>query len=466
MTRKLVSLAVSGVLAAAAGLSPAPAFAQNAEIESLKAQLAALAAKIDTLEKAQTQTKKTSDEAQATADHTADVVAQSKAALSFSGDLRYRNETFDVEHVERNRNRDRIRARFNANYRVNDTITGQVGISTGGPDPRSGNQTLTDQNSRKDFDLDRAYITWAPNAKWKLTAGKQPYAYTRTGSLFYDNDVNLEGLSANFATGNFFAAGFYDWLGERALSIGNVTTGTNTDSIMFGGQLGYRIPLSDSARLTLAGTYMNFDGVKGYNPFFGGNSFGNTTVSGTANGCSGTLPTTGTPPVNTPCLASDFDVVEASADLTMSLAGRPLRLFVDFAQNTAAEVNLVAQEKLDTAYAGGIQYGAASAAKGTWEFGLLYQQIQKDALFGQLVDSDFGDGNTDTKGFVIRGGYTVARNWTLNATLFVNELANDVPQTNVVVFNGATPDPADTVTIPTIFDRDYMRLQLDLNFRF
>src|SRR4029077_9681419 len=111
-----------------AGLSPAPAFAQNAEIESLKAQLAVLAAKIDTLEKAQTQTKKTSDEAQATADHTADVVAQSKAALSFSGDLRYRNETFDVEHVDRDRNRDRIRARFNANYRVNDTITGQVGI--------------------------------------------------------------------------------------------------------------------------------------------------------------------------------------------------------------------------------------------------------------------------------------------------------------------------------------------------
>jgi hypothetical protein len=54
MTRKLVSLAVTGVLAAAAGLSPAPAVAQNAEIESLKAQLAVLAAKIDTLEKVDT----------------------------------------------------------------------------------------------------------------------------------------------------------------------------------------------------------------------------------------------------------------------------------------------------------------------------------------------------------------------------------------------------------------------------
>ena len=48
----------------------------------------------------------------------------------------------------------------------------------------------------------------------------------------------------------------------------------------------------------------------------------------------------------------------------------------------------------------------------------------------------------------------------------MNELANDVPQTNVVVFNDATPALYDTITIPTIFNRDYMRLQLDLNFRF
>ena len=85
---------------------------------------------------------------------TADVVAQNRAALSFAGDLRYRNESFDVQYVDRDRNRDRIRARFNANFRVNDTVTGRIGIATGGPDPRSSNQTLTDQNSRKDFELD------------------------------------------------------------------------------------------------------------------------------------------------------------------------------------------------------------------------------------------------------------------------------------------------------------------------
>jgi len=148
------------------------------------------------------------------------------------------------------------------------------------------------------------------------------------------------------------------------------------------------------------------------------------------------------------------------------VGGKPLRFFIDYAQNQEAEVNATAGEKLDSAFAAGIQYGAASAAKGTWEAGLLYQQVEKDALFGQILDSDFGDGNTDTKGFVFKGAYTIARNWTLNATLFLNELANDVPQNGIVVFNTATPAPLDTTTINGVFDRDYKRLQVDLNFRF
>jgi hypothetical protein len=456
----MISLAVSGVLAAAAGFAPAPAMAQSAEIEALKAQLAALSSKIEALENAQAETKKTVAETQATADKTADTVAQGKAALSFAGDLRYRYEMFDVQYVDRDRERDRIRARLNANFRVNDSITGRVGLATGGQDPRSSNQTLTDQNQRKDFDLDVAYVTWAPTSSLKITAGKQPYAWTRTGSLFYDGDVNVEGLSLNYATGNFFAATYYDWLAERALSFSNVTTGTNTDSIMFGAQVGYRIPFSDSVRLTLAGSYFDFNEVQGYNTFFGGNSFGNTTVVGVNNGCSRTLA------AGTACLASDFDIFEGSADLTASVGGKPLRFFIDYARNTAAEVNPVAQEKLDTAYAVGAQFGAASAAKGTWEVGVLYQQVEKDSLFGQLLDSDFGDGNTDTKGFVFKGAYTLARNWTLNATLFLNELANDVPQNGIVVFNDATPAPLDTTTINGVFDRDYKRLQIDLNFRF
>jgi hypothetical protein len=451
MKRKLLTLAVAAALAGSA-----PAFAQDADIQALKDQLAALQTKIEQLEKNQSQTKKTADEAQTTADRTADVLAQGNARLSFAGDVRYRNESFDVDLVDRNRNRDRIRARVNANFRVNDTVTGQIGLSTGSADPRSGNQTLDGQNSRKDFDLDVAYVTWAPNASWKLTAGKQRYPWQRTGSLFFDGDVNPEGLSVNFTRGNLFAGAFYDWLSERALSFSS-PTGTNTDSILYGAQVGYKIPFSDSVKMTVAATYFNFDGVQGYNPLFGGSAFGNTTTTSAAV-CSRTLA------AGTACLLSDYDIIEGFADLTASVGGKPLRFFVDYAQNTEAEVNPTAGKKLDSALSAGLNYGAASA-KGTWEAGLIYQQIEKDALFGQLLDSDFGDGNTDTSGFVIKGAYALARNWTVNATLFLNDLSNDVPQT-VTVFNTATPAPLDTIAIPNITDRDYKRLQLDLNFKF
>jgi hypothetical protein len=458
MNRKLISLAVAGVLAGTAAFAPQPAFAQSAaDIQALKDQLTALQTKIEQLEKAQSQTAKTVAETQATSDKTADVVAQEKTRLSFNGDVRYRNETFDVQYVDSNRNRDRIRARLNAMFRVNDTITGQLALTTGSTDPRSGNQTLDGQNARKDFDLDLAYVTWAPTADWKVTAGKQKYSWTRTASYFFDNDVNPEGLSANFTKGNFFAGVFYDWLAERALSF-SAPTGTNTDSIMFGAQVGYKVPISDTVKLTLGGTYFDFDGVQGYNPLFGGSSFGNTTTTSAAV-CSRTLA------AGTACLLSDYDIVEVFGDLTASVGGKPLRFFVDAAKNLEAEVNPVAGEKLDTAYSAGVTYGAAGAAKGTWEFGVIYQKTEKDALFGQLLDSDFGDGNTDTKGFAIRGAYSVARNWTLNAALFLNDLANDVPQT-VTVFDGATPAPYDTTVISNVFDRDYKRLQLDLNFRF
>jgi len=456
MNRKLISLAVTAALAGSAAFAPAPAFAQSADIQALKDQLAALQSKIEQLEKNQAQTKKVAEETSATAEKTADTVAQRQAALNFTGDLRYRNESFDVQYVDHDRNRDRIRARLNANFRVNDTITGQFAITTGADDPRSGNQTLDGQNSRKAFGLDLAYVTWAPNADWKITGGKQKYPWQRTASYFFDNDVNPEGLSANFTKGNFFAGAFYDWLAERALSFGS-PTGTNTDSIMFGAQVGYRIPISDTVKLTLAGTYFDFDGVQGYNPLFGGSSFGNTTTTSAAV-CNRTLA------AGTACLLSDYDIVEVFADMTASVGGKPLRFFVDGAKNTAAEINPVAGEKLDTAYSAGITYGAAGAAKGTWELGLIWQKTEKDALFGQLLDSDFGDGNTDVSGFVLRGGYSVARNWTLNATLFMNELSNDVPQT-VTVFNTATPAPLDTRAL-TVNDRDYKRLQLDLNFRF
>ena len=116
--------------------------------------------------------------------------------------------------------------------------------------------------------------------------------------------------------------------------------------------------------------------------------------------------------------------------------GLPLTLWANYAQNMASDV------EYDTAFAIGAMVGKASNAK-TWEAGLFYQELDKDALFAQWIDSDFGDGRTDSEGWVLKGGYAPVKNFTVNATYFMNTLNKDVG-----------------------VELDYDRLQVDLNYKF
>ena len=52
--------------------------------------------------------------------------------------------------------------------------------------------------------------------------------------------------------------------------------------------------------------------------------------------------------------------------------------------------------------------------------------MDKDALFAQMIDSDFANGNTDGDGWVFRAGYAPVKNIMLNATYFMNRPNKDV----------------------------------------
>ena len=146
------------------------------------------------------------------------------AALSFAGDLRYRNESFDVQYVERNRERDRIRARLNANFRVNDTITGQCRRSPrAARDPRSGNQTLDGSERAQGLRSRPGVRHLGAECAWKVTAGKQRYplaAHRRVLLRQRHESGRHRGQLSRRAISS--PATFYDWLAERALSFGNV----------------------------------------------------------------------------------------------------------------------------------------------------------------------------------------------------------------------------------------------------
>ncbi len=418
--RTLRALGVASAVAALLAMAPA----QADEVSELKAAVQALQKRIDALE---SQAKA----AEETNDRQTDQIAQARTNVpawvpnfAFKGDLRYRNENIDQEYAT-GRNRDRIRVRAGFVAKVNDTVTTELQLASAeGGDPRSSNQTLTGENTRKPVYIDLAYAEWKPNADWKVTAGKMKYPWVRPGqSVLFDGDINPEGIAVNFTHGPFFASTFYNQLEERS---------TLGDSSMFGGQVGWKQAVG-SASFTVGASLFDFNSVHHRNPFFGGSSNGNTTT------------TVGCFPGQSPCLLNDYNLIEGFAEYSVPVAGRPLALYADYIKNDAA-VN-----SYDTAYSAGLMYGRASNPH-TWEIGYFYQKVEKDSLNAQFVDSDFAGGNSDGKGGVLKAGYAFARNWTLNLTYFLNK-------TNIAV-------PVTVAGVGSVRDRDYKRLQVDMNIKY
>ena len=345
----------------------------------------------------------------------------------WKGDFRVRNENIDQAlAVERNRSRVRVRLGFEAE--VNPTVkAGFQFATTENGDARSSNQTLGDVNSRKALDLDLAYVEWAPNAATKVTLGKMKQPLAMTTSYFVDKDINPEGAALAFThapTGTFVNAALFD-LVERSSTV---------DSTAVALQVGLRGKLTDETSYVLAAGEMKHRAVKNLAVIQSGAAggfFGNTTKTV---GCAAGVTT---------CLANEFEVRNVLAEVTTVVADYPVVAFVDWAENTKAA-------KLNKALAYGVTLGKASLPN-TWEVGVVSQKVEKDALFGQWIDSDFAAGNTDGDGYALRGAYQVAKNWKLNVTYMVNETNNDVP----VVLAGKN-----------VLDREYKRLQLDLNYAF
>ena len=185
----------------------------------------------------------------------------------------------------------------------------------------------------------------------------------------------------------------------------------------------------------MAAQYYDCGACQYNNPFWsGGNAYGNTTI------------TQGSGVTAVPVLRYDYDVVELSAELNTKLFDLPLQVWADWARNVAPDV------EYDIAYALGAYLGKASNP-GTWEGGFLYQSMDKDAMFAQLIDSDFAAGNTDGDGWGLQFGYAPVKNVVLNAQYYINSLNKDVA-------------PVSGPGYEIGKGLDYDRWRLDVNYRF
>ena len=472
MNKTATLIAFLGVLTM---LLAGPALAQETdslqqirkELDEMKAQNERLEAEVEQL-KRETQEQRNTGQRKAAESVPASTVKSASATKSepgaksasdkftWSGDFRYRNEQIQTAPnntvEEHTRGRDRIRLRFGVTAKINDTLTGRFQVATSGGasgDPRSSNQTLGEDWSRKSIGIDLAYVDWKPVGFLNVQLGKTPQPWVRTSSYFWDGDLTPEGAALKFADGSFFANAFYEWLNERH---SGSATGNRSDSKLVGAQFGWKQGVGPGT-LTLASGYFAVTNVRNEitsatplagapastcaanGTFFGGSTFGNSVYDS-----NGPLPS------GCNALLSGFELVNALAQFDFKAGAFPISVFVDYMKNLDAETHPTLGDKLDTAFSAGVTLNKASAPK-SWEVGVAYQQSEADAIFGQFHDSDFGDGRTDTDGFAIKGAFVPAANWTINGTLFVNKLNNDTGST-------------------TTRDLDYKRLQLDLNYKF
>ena len=357
--------------------------------------------------------------------------AEWASRIVWHGDLRYRHEGLDVEEAPNDQTRHRIRARFGMTAKVNDSLqtTLQLMTNGGNNDPRGANQTLGSGFDRKGVAIDLASLDWKFAEGSNLVLGKMVQPFAKVPTYFWDGDLTPEGGALRFSRGALFASAYGFWLQESADA---------SDANVFGAQLGMRGKVAD-VTLTGALHYYDVGAVQNEittttttppcvtnNAFFGGPQGNSTRIVA---GCERLL--------------NDYNIVEAMAQADFKVGALPLSVYASAAQNTEAD-------ELDTALAAGFTLGRASAP-GSWEFGYVYQKVEKDALFGQFVDSDFGGGITDTQGSAFKIGFAVAPNWVLNGTFYLNERFNDVP-----IDLGGTPRS----------DLGYDRWQLDFNVRY
>jgi hypothetical protein len=410
MRNSLMTAVVAAFFMISAGVEAQPE--ANGEIAAIRAEIAGLMARLERLEQATGSTVSAAPAspvaALAAAPVDTRVAAAVAPAIRFAGDLRYRHESINEDSVAE-RHRQRIRARFGVTADIADNVRVGLQLASGTDDPVSANQTLDTGFNRKQIGIDRAFFTWAATEQLTFTGGKFANPFFRPGNhhLIYDNDLNPEGLALRYARGDWFVNYAGLWVEERSAA---------DDSIMLGGQFGFRHMLDNGMRLTAGASYYDYLETQGRTPFWDGAAVGNRVAPGGG-------------------YSNDFNLTELFAELNLKADGRPVTVFADYVVNGEAA-------EADTGFALGASFGEVSGAR-TWRVGYAYQDLEADAVVGTFTDSDFAGGGTDGKGHVVEFNYGLRERLVLGLRYFLNERGADVGN-----------------------EHDYNRLQADVVFNY
>jgi hypothetical protein len=367
--------------------------------------------------------------------------------FSFSGDIRIRYEPFFQEGAE-DRHRERVRARFNMTGRLSGEFSGGISLATGSlDDTNSTNQTFTNFLTRKNFGLEKAWITYRPKyAKFlKLDAGKFAFPWYRT-ALTFDDDVNPEGFAETLSFDvnspglkNVTLVGFQ-------LPFNEIAAGH--DSFILGGQIQTQFRINSRARLTLYGSGINI------------NRADPIAVSVASGALRPSLPNSNTYRYNSSGAvigyATKFAYLDAIAKLEMDTHPRfPTTIQFDF-------VNNVRGSRERSGYWADATFGRRGEA-GDVQFSYTFIRIEKDAVIGAWNESDQRS-STNVRNHRLRFAYTFRRGIVGQFTTWIGNLANPLDNPNLVP--AGVSEPCTSAVVSDCSDPYLKRLQLDLTYNF
>jgi hypothetical protein len=376
-----------------------------------------------------------------------DAKAKQLGNFAFSGDVRVRYEPFFQEGAL-DRHRERIRLRFNVTGKLSDEFSGGFSLATGTlDDPVSTNQTFTSFLNRKNFGVDKAWITYKPNyaKSLKLDAGKFAYPWYRT-PLTFDNDVNPEGFAETLsfdlkssAIKNITVVGFQ-------LPINEVTSGY--DSFILGGQIQAQFRINSKARLGLYGAGININRA---------DSIAVNLANGTLKP---SLPNSNTYRYNSSGTvigyASKFAYLDAIMKLELDTNPRfPTTIQFNF-------VNNVRGSRERSGYWADVTFGKQKEA-GDLQFGYSFIRVEKDAVIGAWNESDQRS-STNVRNHRLQFAYMFKQNFTGQFTAWIGRLAN--PPDNADLVPPGVRAACTGGIVSDCRDPYLKRLQLDVTYKF
>src|SRR5207237_3857969 len=173
------------------------------------------------------------------------------------GDVRARHEGFyhqphQKTQVVTARNRERLRARLGVRVAFSDELSATIrGASDDPNNPISPNEDLGGNFTRKHFNLDWAYLTFAPGASFgirpgaaSITLGKFPNPIFRVGEMVFPDDLSPEGASETFQLLDK-PMGALDQVKVHGLQWTFTAISHNDEGWMFGGQVNPTLPFGN-----------------------------------------------------------------------------------------------------------------------------------------------------------------------------------------------------------------------------